>query len=220
MRKELSILGCAKLSRLTIVYHRPGSQAGYLLLKVFVGALEARLGCPVELVEISSVEPIDSEKILVLLPCRGGHWHHLLNRVKLGEIVRLPPVVVAAIFARSARARAVERLVLCYLKAKRFYEEQEEDIKTIIAALERFGIEVEVLALDRLTPSKRRLEIMGVRDRAVAPLAIFPGKLVETCHLASQGIPLGPLLVEGFDILLEWACRAVKGQSDYHVLVV
>lgn len=189
-----------------------------------MGALEARLGDTVGLVEVNDVEPIDSEKILALLPCRGGHWRHLLNRVRLGKVVRLPPMVVAVVFARSARVRGVRRVVLCYLKARRFRREQEEDIKAIIAALERFGVKAVELALDSLNPSKKGLETMKVKGYAVAPLAIFPGKLVETCHLILQGTLLGPLLVEGFDILLEWAYRVARGwyadQPNHHVWVV
>lgn len=210
--KRLGISGCTRLPRLTLVYHRPGAPIGYLLLKVFIDALEARLGDHVELVEVNDAELIDSEKILVLLPCRGGHWHHLLNRVKVGKIARLPPTVIAMVFARSARARGVEKMALCYLKARRFREEQDEDIRAIVATLKHFGIEAKTLALDSMEPPKKETAVMQLEGYAVAPLAIFPGKLTETCHSILKGVRLGPLLVEGFDILLEWAYKVAREQ--------
>jgi len=164
----------------------------------------------VEPIEVSDTRPISAEKILVLLPCRGGHWHHLVNRVKAGRIARLPPIVIAMIFARSARACGVERLVLCYLKAKRFHEEQEKDIRAIIAALENFGIETVTLRLDSMESPKNKTTTMPLEDYAVAPLAIFPGRLTKTCYSVLEGIPVGPLLVEGFDIVLEWAYKVAK----------
>ena len=191
-------------------------------MKALVDALEARLGKPVELIEVDGVTSISAEKILVLLPCRGGHWRRLLNRIVVGRVVRLPPTVIATILARSARARGVKRLVLCYLKARRFREEQEEDIRAIITALEGFGIEAVALGLDSMEPSKKT--ILSLEGSAMAPLAIFPGKLAKTCYSASNGVPVGPLLVEGFDIVLEWAYNVAReryvGQSHHYVWAV
>lgn len=192
-------------------------------MKALVDALEARLGKPVELIEVNGATPICAEKILVLLPCRGGHWRRLLNRIVVGRVVRLPPTVIATILARSARARGAKRLVLCYLKARRFREEQEEDIRAIIASLEGFGVEAVALGLDSME-SPRKKTIVPLEGSAMAPLAIFPGKLAKTCYSASNGVPVGPLLVEGFDIVLEWAYNVAReryvGQSHHYVWAV
>ena len=185
--------------RFILVFHDPGLSEGLKLVEDLVSRLSQQVRFKIIAYPISDVERgvagiEEGDVVFALLPFRGGHLvqvtDYALGRGALG-VYKIPLDLIAR--------RVVERLYDCtsvtllYWRAKRFVEEQEEDLKFIASTIKR-GLGVEV----RLASSCED----RVCDGCLVVTSLLPGRLTLEA-LRSGGEVRVPYLLEilGDDIV-------------------
>lgn len=173
---------------LVLVYHEPGGDDSRVRqIAAALGATAMTIG------QLRSAGLGPGDSVALLMPMRGGHYHEV-EEVVLSRgaswLGRMPPSLTARAVARAARARGCGSVTLYYWRARRFAEEQEEDVREIARLLEEGGLRV------------------AECGECVAPLSLLGGRLLEeAAELARRCSArlLEPLayLVEPSD-LLEW----------------
>ena len=173
---------------LVLVYHEPGEDDSRVRqIAAALGAAAVTIG------QLRSARLGPGDSVALLMPMRGGHYHEV-EEVALSRgaswLGRMPPQLTARAIVRAARARGCGSVSLYYWRAKRFAEEQEEDVREIARLVEAAGLEV------------------AECGECVAPLSLLGGRLLEgAAELARKCSArlLEPLayLVEPSD-LLEW----------------
>ncbi|MCE4607752.1 MAG: hypothetical protein F7B61_02175 [Caldisphaeraceae archaeon] len=123
---------------LVIVYHDTKDEEGKRFMEEEV---KKRLG-NIKLVPISELSNLSfkkGEKVVSLIPFRGGHNRSICEassryRVKC---LKVPIELIAESIKQEVKRRRCKSVCLMYRRAKRFAEEQEEDIKYIVDSIAR-----------------------------------------------------------------------------------
>jgi hypothetical protein len=193
--------------RFILVFHDPGLSEGLKLVEDLVSRLSQQVRFKIIAYPISDVERgvagiEEGDVVFALLPFRGGHLvqvtDYALGRRALG-VYKIPLDLIAR--------RVVERLEGCrsatllYWRAKRFVEEQEEDLKFIASTIKRsLGVEV------RLASSCED----RVCDGCLVVTSLLPGRLTLEA-LRSGGEVRIPYLLEILgDDVVAW----IKGYAE------
>jgi len=137
--------------RIVLVYHDPGLNEGFKLIDGLASKIEMLTRLKVSSYPISSIEEEtadigDGDVVFALLPFRGGHLAQVREyATKRGALLagKIPLDIIAR--------RVAEKLLGCrsvtilYWKAKRFIEEQEEDLRSLVSYIrDATGVEVEL----------------------------------------------------------------------------
>ena len=126
------------MPRLIVVYHDPGREEGHALARSLAREAAEALGVEWQAIPISVVEEgrqdfRKGDVVAALLPFRGGHWATVREAaVEAGSLAYRIPVEVAAWGAAEALKRlSCSDVVVLYWPAKRFVEEQREDLERL-----------------------------------------------------------------------------------------
>lgn len=193
--------------RLILVFHDPGLTEGLKMIEDLVSRLAHQgkfevIAYPISDIEREVASIGEGDLVFSLLPFRGGHLMQVIEYAsKRGalEVYKLPLHLIAR--------RVVEKLEGCrsvtilYWKAKRFIEEQEEDLRFIASTVEKsLGGEVKLATRceDRIC------------DGCVVVTSLLPGRLTVEA-LKSGGEVRVPFLLEILrDDIVAW----IKGYAE------
>ncbi len=130
------------MARLIVVYHDPGREEGHGIARSLAAEAGEVLGVKWQAVPISVVEEgrqdfRRGDTVAALLPFRGGHWATVREAaLEAGSRAYRIPVEVAAWGAAEAlRGAGCSEVVVLYWPAKRFVEEQREDLERLKSLL-------------------------------------------------------------------------------------
>jgi len=190
--------------------HRPGDPARAepllesLLSMLRAAGLEAELG----LVEDLASRRGGGEKLLLLMPSRGGHWASL---VEAGYRVEMLPVHVwASALAEEALHRGAVGVQVVALEARRLRELQRADLERARRVLSLYGLEARLVMLPSLSARPPRLP---GRRWLQAPAAMLPGRLEASACAAAPGRCLGPIMGYAAPRIAAWIVEAAEGEE-------
>ena len=123
---------------LVIVYHDTKDEEGKHFMEE---EIKKRLD-NIKLVPISELNNLSfkkGEKVVSLIPFRGGHNRSICEASsKYGvKCLKVPIGLIAESIKQEVKRRECKSVCLMYHRAKRFVEEQEEDIKYIVNSIAR-----------------------------------------------------------------------------------
>ncbi|MGC9112298.1 hypothetical protein [Acidilobus sp.] len=182
---------------LYVVYHDPGGDDSKLveMVRQVEGAHLVKVS------EAASISPSADDNVVLLMPMRGGHSREVMEVVaRSGASWRgtIPPELTASAIARAAREAGCSSVRLYFWPAKRFLEDQLDDVGRIAAMITLSGLTV---VSD------------GCAD-CIAPLALLPGKIVSEAEEAARACgsrALGPLIDVAFIEIREWLRELSRG---------
>ncbi len=155
-----------------LAYHEPGYPIGHSLVSDLSKEVESIAGIRPLAMTLSNLNPYKGDIVFALLPARGGHYHVIEERCKekgARLVGPIPPQVSARSIARLAHR--CRRLTIIYREARRFRDEQVEDVLEIKSILERaYGFTVNLAPYEY---SKALREGCGV------VLTLMPSKITE-----------------------------------------
>lgn len=189
-----------RLERLVIAYHEPGDPVGVEMVEALASRLSKRLGVDVATVPIKDVEEgrhgfRKGDLVVSLLPARGGHMYTVAEAAASAGARHVGPIPTD-LMARgmASRLQGCGRVSIIYWPAKRFKEEQREDLEKLASSLSRL-----------LGCEARLVEIGSAScDECMAASSLFPGRvsrLIGSCSPA-RAVPHLFGAIEG--LLEEW----------------
>ncbi len=181
---------------LVIVYHDTKDEKGKHLMEE---EIKRRLG-NIKLVPISELSNLSfkkGEKVVSLIPFRGGHNRSVCEasskyRVKC---LKVPIELIAESIKQEVKRRGCKSICFMYRRAKRFVEEQEDDIKYIVDSIAK------------PTNAKVSLECNSCYD-CIFSLTMFKGELSkkawEKGASCGHSIVIEDLFSIAKDDIIEW----------------
>ncbi|MCE4599586.1 MAG: hypothetical protein F7C81_05255 [Desulfurococcales archaeon] len=129
--------------KLYLVYHDPGDPRGIDLIDEIARRVEKLSGVKVYNIKISVVEELDTpfeenSMVYALLAFRGGHLATTIEKAYASRacyIGKLPVELIAR--GISKQLRGCDSILIVYRKAKRFTEEQSQDLKILSEQLSK-----------------------------------------------------------------------------------
>ncbi len=165
--------------RIIVVFHDPGSSEGLKMIEDLISkvAQDVRfeiLAYPISYIEKGVADIKNGDLVFALLPFRGGHLIQVVEyafiRGAFG-VYRIPLDLIAKRILE--RLKGCTSVTLLYWRAKRFVEEQEEDLRFIASVIEeglggkvRFATGCEdhlcsgCLVVTSLLPGRLTLEVL------------------------------------------------------------
>lgn len=134
---------------LAIVYHDPGDELGHEMVRGLARKLATISGVEVRALPMSFVEETEKpfnegELVYSLIPFRGGHLATVIEKAGKSGAKYIGKIPLEAIAEGLVEAlKGCREASLLYWKAKRFVEEQREDLEFLARSVrERLGINV------------------------------------------------------------------------------
>ena len=186
--------------KIILVYHDPGLNEGYKIIEDLV--LDVRkaanldvLACPISTIEAGGLCVDEGDLVFALLPFRGGHLEQVRRyTVERGGVFagKIPLELIAEQVLRSLQGCST--VVILYWRAKRFVEEQEEDLRYLGKIIE------ENLAAKVFYKTSCDEECYG---KCVVVTSLLPGRLtIEASRYGDVRIPY--LMVTLRDVIVSW----------------
>ena len=136
---------------LAIVYHDPGDESGHEMVRELARKVEEVSGVRVRALPMSFVEETEKpfnrgELVYSLIPFRGGHLATIIEKTRESGalyIGKIPLEIISMSLVKSLKG--CEKDTLLYWKAKRFVNEQREDLGSLVKSIkENLGVDVDL----------------------------------------------------------------------------
>ena len=183
-----------------LAYHEPGYSTGHSLVSSLSRNVESITGIRPLAVTLSGLNPRRGDIVFALLPARGGHYHTIeekCHRRGARLVGPIPPKISAKSIARLTRG--CQKLIIIYRKAKRFRDEQVEDLLEIKRILEEaYGFTV------NLEPYG---SFRALREECGVILTLTPSRIAEKLN----NVIINGLLPGAHRDLALWIASSLRG---------
>ncbi len=186
--------------RLVLVYHDPGDPRGVDMMEAMASRLSKRLGLEAVAVPMSDVEEgrhgfRKGDLVVALLPARGGHLATVLEEAEKSGARAVGPIPASVLAEGLSRAlEGCREILMVYWPAKRFREEQEEDLRAIASSLEN--------SLDAKVALVPREEFRC--GECMASTTLLPGRVTKRIEGCGATRAVGYLLEASESLIEEW----------------
>ncbi len=182
-----------------LAYHEPGYSKGHSLVSSLSSEVESTTGIRPLSVTLSNLNPYRGDIVFALLPARGGHYHTIEEKCR-GRGARLvgpiPPQISAKSIARLARG--CQRLTIVYREARRFRDEQVEDLLEIKHILEEtYGFTVDLEPYGSFTALQEECRVI---------LTLTPSRIAEKLN----NVVINGLLPGAYRDLVLWITSSLQ----------
>jgi len=130
--------------RIILVYHDPGLSEGLKIMRELALTISQQVKLKVLTYSIKEIEKKvadieEDDQVFILIPFRGGHITQIVNYILKKGVTRVYRIPLDFIARRILeKIRDCKTATLIFRKAKRYVEEQEEDINFIKSFLENY----------------------------------------------------------------------------------
>jgi hypothetical protein len=190
------------MTRLVVIHHKPGSQAGYKVLKRYAELISSELGIDVITIQLDEL-PREvfslkySDLFLALLISRGRHYDYVkefLESRGLKLIGNIPLRVTTRSIEKGSGLLKCKRSLIIYHSIKR------SEVNRISLSLKG---PFSFASLDSLNP-----ELLNINDCAIS-LTVLPSRLIDNGLKGFKGRRLRYLLPLMMDDLIPWLKKLV-----------
>ncbi|MEM4559130.1 MAG: hypothetical protein QW208_04195 [Acidilobaceae archaeon] len=193
--------------RVILIYHDPGLSEGFKLIDDLREDLARELNLEIVAYPISSIEDMSADirsgdLVFSLIPFRGGHYAQIIEYTS-SRGARLAGKIPTDIIAKSLvdYLRGCSKVTVLYWKAKRYIEEQLEDLNSICRFIENY-LNVKVAISTGCSE---------YCDGCIVVSSLLPGRLTVEALGSGYDVRVPYLLATIRDLVVGWIKGYIVG---------